>query len=60
MDLEAARRDGVMLYDQCGPGEFSIEDVLPVDKEQHIDSRTPRIVAYFSDKYTTLARSISV
>lgn len=51
MDLEAARRDGVMLYDQCGPGEFSIEDVLPKDKEQHVFSRTPRIIAYFSDKY---------
>jgi len=51
MDLEAARRDGVMLYDRCGPGEFSVEEVFPEDGEQHVFSRTPRIIAWFSDEY---------
>ncbi|MEZ5333251.1 MAG: PKD domain-containing protein [Thermoanaerobaculia bacterium] len=51
IDLEAAQRDGMMLYDRCGPAELSIEEVSPEPDTRFVYSRTPRVRVVFSDAY---------
>jgi hypothetical protein len=48
LDLQAMQRDGVMLYDLCGPGEFSVEEVSPEPGEQHRYSLRPWVRVDFS------------
>lgn len=51
LDLEAARRDGLMLYNNCGPADLKIERVSPEDKETFVYTRRPNVYVYFSDKF---------
>lgn len=51
LDLESARRDGVMRYDECGSGDLTIEQVSPDDQETFVVGRRPNVTAYFSDRY---------
>ncbi len=51
LDLESARRDGVLLYDACGPADLQIEKVSPDDGETFLYGRTPNVSVYFSDRY---------
>ncbi|MCW5965699.1 MAG: PKD domain-containing protein [Bryobacterales bacterium] len=51
LDLQAARRDGVVLYDHCGPADLTIESVTPADGETFLIGRTPNVFANFSGQY---------
>ncbi len=59
MDLAAARRDGIFLWDQCGPATLEVEHVAPEDDERHVWRDRPRIRVRFSEAYdvTTLDES---
>jgi len=47
IDLQSAQRDGLMMYNKCGSGEFSVKDVSPEKEEKHV-YRTPRVGALFT------------
>lgn len=47
IDLVAAAREGLMLYDRCGEGELELETLIPADGTQH--SNASRLGATFSD-----------
>lgn len=48
IDLEAARREGMVNYDGCAGEPLEIERQWPKDKTQHVDYRKPRIKLRFN------------
>ncbi len=48
LDLAAARRDGVMLYDRCKPAAFAIEEVQPEPGTRHSHTDDRRVSVRFS------------
>ena len=51
VDLEAARNEGIMLYDQCGPARFEIEKTYPVHGSQHYHLKDNMVNLRFSEAY---------
>ncbi len=48
LDLAAARRDGVMLYDRCKPAAFAIEKVQPEPGTRHSHTEDRWVTVRFS------------
>ncbi len=51
LDLQAAQRDGVLLYDRCGPAGLGIDRVTPDDGDTFLYNRRPNVAVYFSRDY---------
>ena len=51
MDLAAAQRDGIFLWNQCGPAMLEVEHVAPDEDERHAWRRRPRIRVRFSEAF---------
>jgi hypothetical protein len=49
LDLAAARRDGVMLYDRCKPAAFAIEKVQPEPGTRHSHTDDRWVTIRFSE-----------
>jgi len=51
LDLDAARRDGVVRYEGCEPPPFAIESVWPADGTEHLRPTQPAVRVSFSERY---------
>lgn len=51
MDLESARRNGIMLYEQCKPVEFAIEKTYPELGRRNMHLRQPFFSVNFTEPY---------
>ncbi len=49
LDLVSARRDGILLYDQCNASDFSIKSTTPEDGRRHVLLRNGRVGVTFSE-----------